>query len=137
MQIGARNLQADYDEASDTLYLYSKKEKASNSVSLGNINIDYSKNGVAGLEFLNASETILPLLLACPKSLLEDAHHLKTESLARIRKAGVSLRTAASLVVIAFTLEFDEKPLPLEGRLVMPLPSPSEAILAKALAATA
>ncbi|MEK7251596.1 MAG: DUF2283 domain-containing protein, partial [Bacteroidota bacterium] len=64
MQIGTRSLHADYDEQSDTLYLRSEKEKAAASVSIGNLIIDYAKDGtVVGLEFLNATESIPPLLL--------------------------------------------------------------------------
>jgi len=123
-------LQADYDEASDTLFLCSQKEKAANSIAIGNVAVDYSKKGeVVGLEFLDASKTIPPLLLACPKQLLERQTSLKKQALAGISRATVSVSTAASFAVIAFTLNFGQEPA--QGKLVLPMPSPAQMAIAR------
>lgn len=55
-------LQSDYDEKSDTLLLYSATEKPADSVILGDLIVEYSKDGkLVSLEFLNPTETILAL----------------------------------------------------------------------------
>ncbi|MFH0836421.1 MAG: DUF2283 domain-containing protein [Candidatus Micrarchaeota archaeon] len=130
MQIGTRSLQADYDKDSDTLYLYSGKDRARNSVSFGNVILDYAKDGsVIGVEFLNATETIPPILFASPKTLCESKFKLKPEALAGVLKASVSAHTAADFMVITFALKLEGSVI--QGKLGVPLPTRG---LAKTLA---
>lgn len=131
MQIGTRSLHADYDEESDTLYLYSKKEKAAYSIHFGNIMLDMARNGeVIGLEFLNAIKTITPLLFAVPKVLLGRNGLIRSDMLNDINKASVSLHTEADFVVLSFILVFDKEKV--EGRLGVPVPTPDDREAAKA-----
>lgn len=135
MHLSSRSLQADYDEKSDTLYLYSKKERVAGSVSIGNINVDYSKkNEVVGLEFLNASTTIPPLLWVSPQSLYEDKKStvIKSNELNQISKANVSVHTRADLTIISFAFSMDKKEL--EGKLALQIPTKNDLQTAKQLA---
>ncbi|MEK6953531.1 MAG: DUF2283 domain-containing protein [Candidatus Micrarchaeota archaeon] len=109
MYVSTRALVSDYDIESDTLYLFSKKERATNSFSFGNLNLDFAKEGTfVGVEFLNASSTLPPLMLASPKALFENAKTLKMEALRKITSASVSLNTAANFLIVALAIEFDK-----------------------------
>ena len=67
MELGTRKLDSKYDSESDTLFLLGKG-KPSDSEVLGDLIIHYSSDGtVIGLEFLNATLTLAPLLIISPK----------------------------------------------------------------------
>jgi len=130
MHVGTRNLQIDYDEDSDTLYLHSASESAACSMVFGNVVLDYAKDGTAvGLEFLNATKTIAPLLVVCPKDFCEN-QEVKREWLKKISKASVSVHTQADFLVISFTLQFEQQEL--RGSLGVPAAASKQ--LEKALA---
>ena len=129
MHVSTRRLQTDYDEASDSFYLYSEKEKVKGSIELGNIIIDYGLDGtVVGLEFLKATETITPLLVVSPKTIYKDDLHLKEEFMNQIDKASISLHTAANFLIIEITLQAKEQQV--QGKLGIPVSSSQD--LAKA-----
>jgi uncharacterized protein YuzE len=51
-----RNLEHDYDEVNDLLYIYKKNTKVYSNVMIGDFNLEFTKNGeLAGIEILNAS----------------------------------------------------------------------------------
>jgi len=126
MHVGTRSLQTDYDEASDTLYLYSAKEKAAGSIDFGDVHLDYAKDGTAtGLEFLNATKTIPPLLVVSHK----DFDAGKSEWLEKISKASISVYTQADFLVISFALFFQKREV--EGKISLPVAAPKQ--LEKAL----
>ncbi len=127
MQISMRKFRADYDRDSDILYLSSQKENAKNSVSIGDIIIDYSHNGeVVGIEFLDATETIPPLLLFASgtDTIFKDRNHLKEEFLNNIEKSHVSVSTRANFTIINFTLELNQETV--KGNLCLPVVSNRE-----------
>lgn len=133
MQISTHALLPDYDDDSDTLYLHSVKEKAAATVSFGNLAIDFAKDGgVVGLEFLNATSSLPPFLVLSHKNMFETPQRMKSEVLAHIKKANVSVHTAADLFIIAFTFHVDEQAL--EGRLNLPVPAQSQEEMLKILA---
>jgi len=135
MLIGTRSLQVDYDKATDTLYLYHEKEKVKNNIEFGNVLIDIAHDGtVVGLEFLNATETITPFLLAGPKAIYKDKEHLREDFLAQIKKATISLHTQANFVIIGFTLEVEKQFI--EGKLSMPIVQDKDLMKAQALVKT-
>ena len=126
MHVGTRSLQTDYDEESDTLYLYSAKEKAAGSIDFGDVHLDYAKDGTAtGLEFLNATKTIPPLLMVSHK----DFDASKSEWLEKISKANISVYTQADFLVISFALLFQKREV--EGKISLPVAAPKQ--LEKAL----
>ena len=128
MQVSTRVLQSDYDNETDTLYLYSTKEKTSASVSLGDLIIDYAAKGeVMGLEFLNATKTLPPLLLTSSKTLFKDENTLNPEVLQKIAKSRVHLDTVSSFIVITFTLEIDKKEI--QAKLSLPTPTTSKEVM--------
>ncbi|MBI5635451.1 DUF2283 domain-containing protein [Candidatus Micrarchaeota archaeon] len=128
MQVSTRVLQSDYDSQTDTLYLYSTKEKTSTSVSLGDLIIDYAPSGeVIGIEFLNATKTLPPLLLTSPKTLFKDEHALNPGVLQKIAKSRVHLDTVSSFIVITFTLEIDKKEI--QAKLSLPTPTTSKQVM--------
>lgn len=127
------SLQADFDEESDTLYLYSAKEKAAGSLVLGNLAIDYAKDGsIVGLEFLDASTTLPPLFVVAPKSIFESEKRLKSDFLSQISGASVSLDTAANFVVVKCLLEYNRQEL--DCRLTLPVSSKKELAIAQKVA---
>ena len=137
MHVSTRSLQIDYDIESDTLYLYSAKDRATRSVTFGNLNLDFGKDGsVIGLEFLDATATLPPLLLVTPKQLFKDKKLLKPEVLEKIKNAHVSLETAANFVVISFWLEFDNAILEeeLECKLTLPTATQNQLRIAQKIA---
>ena len=122
----ARAFLIDYDEESDTLYLYSAKEKAAGSIDFGDVHLDYAKDGTAtGLEFLNATKTIPPLLVISHK----DFDAGKAEWLKKITKANISVYTQANFLVISFTLFFQKREV--DGKISLPVAAPKQ--LEKAL----
>ncbi len=135
MQLGTRKLVADYDSSSDTLFLSNKNEKAARSLIIGDVIVDYAKdNTVVGMEFLNATETIKPLLIACPNVFLEGKDRLKSSVLEEISKANAATFTSANMIILAFVLQFNK--VALEGKLSVPMPTIEQRYAARNLAVT-
>jgi uncharacterized protein YuzE len=123
MHVSTRSLQIDYDGESDTLYLHSGKEKAAGSIDFGSTILDYSKKGEAiGIEFLNATKTITPLLLVSPKEIYADKKTLKAEWLNKITKASISAHTEANFLIITFELRYNRQEA--TGKVGLPLAAP-------------
>ncbi len=119
MQINNRNLLVDYDEDSDTLYLYSSKDKVKNSLDLGNIIIDYNHDDEAiGLEFLEATETVRNFSMFIPKLALKDDMHIKKEALKQITKAHLNVETKSSWLILTFNLQLNNEEV--NGKLSLP-----------------
>ena len=142
MQIGTHALQSDFDAQSDTLYLYSKKVPVASSVELGNLLIDFAKDGtVVGLEFLNATQTLASLLVASDKTIWKTRDQLDEKALARISSAHASVHTQADFFIITFELRLaasatQAKHTPeqtLKGNLGVPIPTGNEKELLKVL----
>ncbi|MFH1199804.1 MAG: DUF2283 domain-containing protein [Candidatus Micrarchaeota archaeon] len=126
-------MQADFDGESDTLYLYSAKEKAAGSLGFGNLVIDYAKDGsIVGLEFLDASATLPPLFVVAPKNIFESEKRLKPAFLAQISGAAVSVDTAANFMVIKCLLEYNKQEL--DCRLTLPVSGPKDLAIAAKIA---
>ncbi len=133
MRISTRSLQADFDEESDSLYLYSAKEKAAGSLVFGNLVVDYAKDGgIVGLEFIDASTTLPPLFVVAPKNIFESEKRLKPAFLHQISGASVSLDTAANFMVVKCLLEYNKQEL--DCRLTLPVSSSKELAIAQKIA---
>ena len=136
MQIGTHALQSDFDAESDTLYLYSKKVPVASSIELGNLIIDFAKDGsVVGIEFLNATQTLAHLLVVSQPSAWKDKTRLDSGMLSQIKKAHVSVHTEADLFIIAIELYTQDEQV-LKGNLGLPIPTGSEKELLKILNST-
>ncbi|MBI2445500.1 DUF2283 domain-containing protein [Candidatus Micrarchaeota archaeon] len=133
MQIGTHALQSDFDAESDTLYLYSKKVPVASSVELGNLLIDFAKDGtVVGIECLNATQTLAHMVIVSHPTIWKDKTRLDEAMLAQVKKAHVSVHTEADLFVIAIELYTQDQQV-LKGNLGVPIPTGSEKELLKVL----
>jgi len=123
----------DFDAQSDTLYLYSKKVPVASSVELGNLIIDFAKEGtVVGIECLNATQTLAHMVIVSHPAIWKEKTRLDEAMLAQVKKAHVSVHTEADLFVIAIELYTADQHV-LKGNLGVPIPMGSEKELLKIL----
>ncbi len=133
MLIGTRTLQSDYDPDGDSLYLYKAKEKPDSSLEIGNLIIDFAKDGtVIGLEFLNATTTIPPLLAIYAPGILSQDKKCKIDFLEKIRKANVSVNTASDLFIITFMLYSNQQEV--KAALMVPIMTKTQVQVARQIA---
>ena len=51
-----------YDSQADDLFIYRKRKKTKGSVELGNIILDFDKDGVNAIQFIDASKTLSDIM---------------------------------------------------------------------------
>lgn len=93
----------DYDQESDDLFLFAE-EKSKGSVELGNLIIDFNRNGkVVGLELLNATKFL-------QDSVNQEAKdYITKEFLINIKSCDVDIKQKNNFLFIKITLLKDDK----------------------------
>ncbi|MCK4326864.1 MAG: DUF2283 domain-containing protein [Candidatus Diapherotrites archaeon] len=99
-----------YDAESDDLFLYRKGSKSSGSVELGNIILDFDKNGVNALQFIEATETLSGIVgLRVTKKMLSSITAVSLDSevkggnlIVRFGVVAMDMKLAAPIVVPGF-----------------------------------
>ena len=137
MNLGSKKLDSKYSSEIDTLFLLGKG-KASESEILGNLIIHYSSDGtVMGLEFLNATMTLRPLLINPPGWIIDKnkPDGVDPGALYLIKSANARMFTVGSFWLLVFYLNFENQPNPVEARFNLPFLAQSDKNVAKALAA--
>jgi uncharacterized protein YuzE len=134
MNLGSRKLVSRYDSGSDTVFLFGKG-KASDSESIGDLVLHYSSDGtVLGVEFLNATLTLAPLLVRPPAWMMEGKTSVSRHALARILGAEATVLSVGSFLVLVLHLKVSGQAEPVEAKFNVPLLSASDLAVAKAVA---
>ena len=93
-----KNIEYDYDEEADSLYIFRKTEKAHRSFEISDsILIDYAKNReIVGIEILNASKVLAQL----------DDNRVTQEQLMNISDAILLTKNVGGSAFLVFAIRF-------------------------------
>ena len=100
-----------YDPDADDLFLYKKRKKTKGSVEMGNIILDFDRNGVNAIQFIDASKTLSGLMgVRVTKKLLSGIKAASLESdvkggnlIVRFGIVAMGEKISAPIVVPGFT----------------------------------
>ncbi|MFA5247562.1 MAG: DUF2283 domain-containing protein [Candidatus Micrarchaeia archaeon] len=134
MNLGSRKLGSRYEPGSDTVFLFGKG-KVSDSEAIGDLVLHYSSDGIVlGVEFLNATLTLAPLLVRPPAWMMDGKSRVTRKALGRILGADATVLSVGSFLVLVLRLNVSGEAEPVEAKFNVPLLFASDLAVAKAVA---